>query len=256
MLRILYLARYLLVLFRKPVFHAQVFELALYRIQTESVCQRHEQIYGLARDLDLLVERHRTQCAHIVQAIGQLYDYHTHIVRQRKQYFTEILSLLRGLGIEYAGHFGQSVDHGRYLRRECLLDVFDRVVGILDHIVQQRGHDGFHAEAYLVYHNHRHGYRVQYIRLARASLDALVSLLGQKECASDEVPILLVLAYSGLSARLDQLVPASVDQYLVFGGVIHGKLPCYVYLLTAPSCRPSSRRVPWLRPLRRAPRPF
>ena len=198
---VLQFARNLLVLLRKPVFHAEVFQFALYREQSEPVCQRCEQIYRFARDFYLLVLGHVAQCPHVVQAVGDFYQYYPDVVRQREQYLAEIFRLLRGVGIEDARHFGQSVDHRSYFWTEYALDVLDRIFGILHHVVKKRCDHGFDAEPYLLYHYFRYGNGMQKVRLARTPPYPLVRLFCQKECAFDEIPILLVLADFGAGAQ-------------------------------------------------------
>ena len=124
------------------------------------MCQRRKQIDRFTGDLDLLVYGHCAQCAHIVQTVGDFDQNHTHIVRQCEQDFAEVLRLFRGFGVEYARHFGQTVHHCGDLLTKHIGDIFDRVFGIFNHVVQQCRHDRLYAQSDLVDCNFCNGNRV------------------------------------------------------------------------------------------------
>ena len=102
---------------------------------------------------------------------------------------------------------------------EYVFYVFDRVVGILHHVVQQRCHDRLDAEADLVDDDLCHCDRMQEVRLARTAPYPLMSLFGKEECSFDEVPVLILLAY--LLARFYQIGPFALDEFFILRSIVH-----------------------------------
>ncbi len=211
----------LTVIFRKAVLQRQILQLALDREQTETIGQRREQIDRLAGDLHLLVRRHRAERSHVVQPVGDLDQNHAYVVGERKQHLAEILGLFRRAGLENPRHLGQSVDHQRDLRAETALDILYRIVGILDHVVQQRGDDRLDSEPDLVHDDPSDGQRMQDIRLPRATAHALVGFLRQKKSPLDQIRVVVVLAY--LRAGRHQLVELLAYDTLVFVRISHSR---------------------------------
>ena len=213
------LASNLLVLLREAVLHAEILQLRFDGVQAKTIGQRSEEVNGLARNLNLLILGHSAQCAHIVQAVGNLDKDNAHIVRQGEQHLAEILRLTRCVGIEDARHLGQSIDHRCNLLAEDMLHILHRVVGILHHVVKEGCNHRFYAQTYLVNNNLCHCNRMQEVRLARTASYTLMCLLGKEIGTLDEVPILLVFA--NLLARFCEYIPLSLDQYLVLCSIIH-----------------------------------
>ena len=96
-----------------------------------------------------------------MQTVGDLDQNHTHVVRQCEQNFAEILRLLRGFGVEYSRHFGQSIDHCGDLLTEHIGNILDRIFGIFNHIVQQRGYYRLDSQSDLINGDFGNCYRVQ-----------------------------------------------------------------------------------------------
>lgn len=168
------------ILLREAVLHAEVLQFALDRVEPQPVGQRREEVDRLARDLDLLVHRHRPQRAHVVQAVGDLYQDHPYIVGEREEHFTKIFGLLGGVGVEHAGHFRQSVDHRGDFRAENAFHVLHGVFRVLHDVVQQGCDDRFHAQPDLLDDDLGYCNRMQEVRLAGAAPYPLVCLLGQE----------------------------------------------------------------------------
>ena len=81
-LRLVQFAANLLVLLRKTVLHAEVFQFGFDGEKPQSVRQRREEVDRLAGDLDLLVQGHSAQRAHVVQPVGDLDEDYPHVVRR------------------------------------------------------------------------------------------------------------------------------------------------------------------------------
>ncbi len=78
-----------------------------------------------------------------MQAVGELDQQHADIRRDREQQLAEVLALRGLLGDEVeALELGQAVDQGADLRAEQPADLLQRRLGVLDGVVQDRGHDG------------------------------------------------------------------------------------------------------------------
>ena len=73
---------YLCVYLGLGILHRQVFHLRLYLVKAQSVCQRRIDVSSFRRYFQLLLPVHTVQCTHIVQAVGQLYEYHARIIGQ------------------------------------------------------------------------------------------------------------------------------------------------------------------------------
>ena len=193
------------ILLRKAILHAEILQLGFDGVEAQTIGQGGKQIDRLARDLNLLIERHSPQRTHVVQTVGNLDQDHTHIVREGQQDLAEIFRLLRGVGIKNTRHLGQSIDHRGDFRAKNTLHILDRILRILHHIVQQSRNDRFDTQTDLIHRDLRHSYRMQQIRFSGASSNTLVSLLGQEKCTLNEVPILVVLA--DIRTRVEQLFP-------------------------------------------------
>ena len=218
-LRLVQFAADLLVLLRKTVLHAEVFQFGFDGEKPQSVRQRREEVDRLAGDLDLLVQGHGAQRAHVVQPVGDLDEDYPHVVREREQHLAEIFGLLRRVGVEDARHLGQSVDHRGDLRAEDALHVFDRVFCVFHHVVQQRCDDRFDSQSDLLDDDFRHGDRVQQIGFSRTAAHTGVRLFRKEKGAPDEVPILIFPANFGTGT--EQVFPSLLDDFFVFGRVIH-----------------------------------
>ncbi len=83
------------------VFEAEVFQLGLYGEQSQAVCQWGVYVEGFPGDFVLLVGGHRAECAHVVQAVGHLYQHHPDVFRHCKEQFAEIFGLCGSLVAEY-----------------------------------------------------------------------------------------------------------------------------------------------------------
>ena len=120
----------------------EIFEFGLDTGHAEPVGEGRVDLARLQRDPTLALGRHVLQRPHIVQPVGQLHDDHAGIAGDREEEFTVVADLLFGARAEReAGQLGQSVDDALDLVAEDVTDLADRDVGILDHVVQQRGHD-------------------------------------------------------------------------------------------------------------------
>ena len=88
--------------------------------------------------LELLRGQHGTQSTHVVETVGYLDQDHPDIVAHRQQQLTEILCLRRRLFAEdTAGYLRQAIHDLGDLLAEHVLNILDRIFGILHHVVQK-----------------------------------------------------------------------------------------------------------------------
>ena len=157
----------------------QVLELPLDLPDAQPLGQRRIDLGSLARNALLLLGRQGRDRAHVVQPIGQLDEHDADVLRHRQQHLANVLGLLLlvAAGTEL-GQLGDAVDECCDLRPETLLDVGQREVGVLGHVVQQRGLDGFRVEAE-VGQRARDRKRVADVRLAAHPALGAVRLDGE-----------------------------------------------------------------------------
>ncbi len=174
----------------------------------------------LPGDFVLLVGGHRAEGAHIVEAVGHLDEHHAYILRHRQEELAEVLGLGRRLVAEdAAGDFGEPGHDLGDLLAEVLLDVLDGVVGVLDHVVEQRGADRGRAEADFLRCDFRDGDRVENVWLAGAAPYPLVGLLGEVEGALDYFDLLAVVRRE---VAVEHFAESVVYYAVFFGGSERG----------------------------------
>ena len=197
--------------------------------------QRSIDIECLAGNLVALVRSHRPKGAHVVQAVGHLYEHHADVLAHGEQQLAEILGLQRRLVAEYApGDFCKPLHELRYLCSEMLPDVVHGVFGVLHHIVQQCRAYACGAETYFLAGDFRHRYGVHDIRLAGAPADAFVCLAGESEGSLDNLHLLAVIAFE---VAVEKVGESIVDHACLFGrchigSIFHG---CYALLPARPN---------------------
>ena len=123
-----------------------------------------------------LLRRQEAQRAHVVQPVGQLDDQHPGVAGHRHDHLADGLGLGRVAVLDLV-QLGHAVDEMGHLGVEVVLDVVQRVAGVLDGVVQQRGHQrgGVHAQ---LGQDGRHRERVGDVRVAGLAQLAAVLLLG------------------------------------------------------------------------------
>ena len=115
----------------------QIFELLFEAAHPETVSQRCVDLQRLVGDALLLLERHRGDCAHVVETIGQFDDENPEVLGHRHQHLAHRRRLLSFLGVELnALELGDAIDDGRDFGTELSIDVGDGDLGVLDRIVK------------------------------------------------------------------------------------------------------------------------
>ena len=179
------------VLLRVLIAEAEVFEFGLYLVQSEAVCQWRIYVEGFSGNLVLLVGRLRLQCAHIVQAVANLYQDYANVVAHGEQELLEVLRLTRcALAEDASADFRKAVDDLRNLRAEDVFYILRGVVGVLNDIVEQCCADACRAESYLLAGYLGHGDRVHDVWLARKSAHSLMCLSREVEGFGYQVNLL------------------------------------------------------------------
>ena len=120
------------------ILEAEVLKLGLYLAESESVCDGGVYVECLAGNLVLLVYLHELKRAHVVQAVGNLYEDDTNVFAHGEQELLEVLGLLRCLHAEYSARYLREAayDTGN-LVAEQVSYVFYGVVRILDNVMEK-----------------------------------------------------------------------------------------------------------------------
>ncbi len=186
----------------------EVLELPLHGVHAEPVRQRREDLQGLARLLLLLRPRDVAQRAHVVQPVGQLDDQDPDVARHGDDHLADGLGL-RGVAVLDLVQLGDAVHQRGDVLAEVLAQLVDRVLGVLDRVVQQRGADRVVRHAQLG-QDRRHGERVRDVRIAAAAGLAGVQPRRRLVGPLDEPDVgLRVRGANGLDQRLQHRVDAA-----------------------------------------------
>jgi hypothetical protein len=166
----------LVVLLRLQDGERQVLQLPLDRGHAEPVRQRGEHLQRLAGLLGLLLRRHEAHRAHVVQPVRELDHQHPGVFGHGDHHLANGLRLGRGAELHLV-QLGDPVDELGDLLAEVRDEHLQRVVGVLDRVVQQRRdqRDGVHAE---LGEDRGDRERVGDVRVAGAAPLIAVHLLG------------------------------------------------------------------------------
>ncbi len=150
----------------------EVLELPLDGVHAEAVRQGRVDLQGLARLALLLVAWHVAQRPHVVQPVGELDDQDPDVAGHRHDHLADGFRLGGGAVLDLV-QLGDAVDEGRDVLAELAAQLVERVGGVLDGVVQQRGTDrlGVHAE---LGEDGRHRERVGDVRVTRLALLVLM----------------------------------------------------------------------------------
>ena len=143
----------------------EVLELPLHVGDAEAVRQRRVDVERLLGDPLLLRLGQRRDRAHVVEPVGQLDEQDADVLGHRHQHLAERGGLLGLLGVELEPvELGDPVHDGGDVRPELLLEVLVGDGGVLDGVVQERGHDRDVVETEIG-EDHRHPERMRDVRL-------------------------------------------------------------------------------------------
>ena len=194
------------------IFETQVLQFRFDGEQTEAVRQRGVDILGLTGDLVLLLFGLRAEGAHVMEAVGDLDQYHADIVADGKQQLAEVLRLLARLIAEHAAaDLGQSVHYLRDLITEQAGDVLYRIVGIFHHIVQQGCTYTRAAQTDLAHTYARDSEGVHDIGFSAQTADAVVRFVCKIERMRDQLRFLTV---RGMCIVIQQRVKFALDHQI------------------------------------------
>ena len=154
----------------------EVLELPLHRRHPEAVGQRREHLECLAGLLGLLLRLEEAHRAHVVQPVGQLDDQHARVARHRDDHLADRLGLGGRAELDLV-ELRDAVDEVRDLGPEVGRELVQRVGGVLDGVVQQRGDQRRRVHPQLA-EDRRHGQRVGDVRVAALAHLPVVGALG------------------------------------------------------------------------------
>ena len=165
----------------------EILQLPLHGRHAEPVRERGQHLEGLPRLAGLLVRRQEAHGAHVVQPVGQLDHQHPRVLGHRDDHLADRLGLGGVTELDLV-QLGDAVHQVRDLVTEVGGGVLQRVVGVLDRVVQQRGHQrgGVHAQ---VGQDGRDRQRVGDVRIAGLAELPVVRLLGDLVGALDQLQV-------------------------------------------------------------------
>ena len=163
---------------------AQVLQLPLDGLDAEAVRERSVDLEGLLRLALRRLGRHEAPGARVVQPVGELDDEHADVFRHRDDHLAHRLGL-RAVAVLQLVELGDAVDEHRDLVAEVGAHQVERVLGVLDRVVQQRRGERLRADAE-VGEDLRDRDRMRDVRLAALAHLAGVRLLGGRVGALDE----------------------------------------------------------------------
>ena len=158
-----------------------------------------------------------------MEAVRDLDQDNPHIVREGQEDLPEVFGLLGGVGIEYAGHLRQAVDHRGDLGTENALHVLDGALGVLDDIVQQGRDDRLDTESDFVDDDLGYCNRMQEVWLAGRRRTPLMSLFGEENAR-----LIRFQSSSFLQMRVQarsRSSPLFLDERFILGSISHRLLP-------------------------------
>ena len=169
--------------------------------------ERRVDLERLLRLLHLLLLAQVLDRAHVVEPVGELDQDHAHVLRHRDDHLAVVLGLglLAALELD-PRQLRHALDELRDLVAELGAHFLDVGVGVLDHVVEQRGGDRLLVEVELGA-DLRGAPRVVDEVLARAALLALVRGRGEGEGPREQVAVdVRVVGSDGLDQLVDELL--------------------------------------------------
>ena len=176
------------------ILEGKILELRLDGAHTEAVSKRSVNIKRFPRYPLPLFKRAVAERAHIVEAVGKLYDDDSNVVRHREIHLAKVLSLtiLLRLEIGYVAGLSQlcdAVDHAADILSEELVELLDRyTVAVLHNVVQEARGDGVGVHIHFA-EGYRNGFGVSVIRFAGFPLLPFVRGLGKFRGALNELDL-------------------------------------------------------------------
>lgn len=167
----------------------EVLELHAHGVHAQAVGDRRVDFQGFLGDAPALFAGEHFEGAHVVQAVGQLDQDHADVAGHGHGHLLEVLGLGLGLGLEvHLGQLADPVDQFRDGLAELRGERFLGDAGVLDHVVQHRGHQTLMVHVH-VGEDIGDRQRVGHVRLAAAAALPVVGLLGVVVGAADQVDL-------------------------------------------------------------------
>ena len=194
-----------LVLRRLDVLEREVLELPSHPRHSKPVGERRVKIAGFLRDAAPLVRREEIQGAHVVQAVCELDQNHSRVLRDRQQQLAVVLdlSVLRRVEREMAD-LRQAVDYFGDLLSELALDLLDADGGVLDDVVNESAGDSYRVELEV-------GQNLGDFDAMRDEILARETLLSKVRGFAEPIGAQKQLLIETLGKRLAVIVPSGND---------------------------------------------
>ena len=146
-----YLLYQVVINIRLHITEGQILQLPFNGVDTKTMCERRINLQCFPGNRLLLMHRHILHRAHIMQTVGQLNQYDADIARHRQKHFAIVFNLAVFLGniFDFA-QLGNTIYQICYYGAELLFDIFQLVIRILYHIMQEGSSQCFiiHLQSY------------------------------------------------------------------------------------------------------------
>ena len=156
-----------------------------------------------------------------MQPVGDLDQAYPYIVRQGQEHFFEILRLFGYILRESPFQFGQPVHHRRDFGPEMVFDVFDRIIRVFHHIVQERRHNRFYPQPDFHYDDPGNRKRMRNIRLPGMSFHPFMRLIGEIESLTDT--LVITLAFTDRHTPFQQFVELLLHHQFILIVIVPGR---------------------------------
>ncbi len=125
---------------RVQMLEGEVLQLEIQGVEPQPVGDGSVDVERLARDALAMRRRHGIERAHVVQPVRELDQDDAHVLRHREQHLAEVLRLrfLARRELDLV-QLRQPVDHVGHGLPERMLDLVLRDLGVLHHVVEERG---------------------------------------------------------------------------------------------------------------------
>ena len=146
-------------------FEAELFQFGFDRVHAETIGKWRVHVKRFMRFLLRARSFDVTPGTRVVYTVGEFDDQHTHVAAHRDHHLANGFGL-RGIAVFHLGKLGDAIDQTGHGIAELGAALIERIVGVLNRVVQQAGghNQRSHAE---IGKNLRHGQRVDDVRLAR-----------------------------------------------------------------------------------------
>ncbi|RMN46324.1 hypothetical protein ALQ59_05621 [Pseudomonas syringae pv. apii] len=169
----------------------QVFKFDAHTVHAQPIGDGGIDFEGFLGDAAALFTGQDFQCAHVVQAVGELDQNHADVPRHGHGHFLEVFGLSFGFGLEvHLGQFADPVDQFRDGFAKLRAERFLGNTGVFDDVMQHRSHQALMVHVH-VSKDIGHRKRMGDVGFTAATALAIVGLFGVEIRSADQIDLVL-----------------------------------------------------------------